>query len=58
MFSHYQKARRQRTTKIGMIFQHHNLLENLRVYENVALPLKLQRKKEPKKSMIYSILLA
>jgi len=44
-----KKERRQQQQKIGMIFQHHNLLENLRVYENVALPLKLQRKKEPKK---------
>ncbi len=32
------KARRQ----IGMIFQHFNLLSSLSVFENVALPLKLQ----------------
>ncbi|MGX7172692.1 ATP-binding cassette domain-containing protein [Enterococcus ratti] len=44
-----KKAKRQQQQKMGMIFQNYNLLENLRVYENVALPLKLQRKKEPAK---------
>lgn len=31
-----------RSTKLGFIFQDFNLLENLTVYENIALPLSLQ----------------
>ena len=34
---------------MGMIFQNHNLLDNLKVYENVSLPLKLQKKKNREK---------
>lgn len=44
-----KKERRFQQQKMGMIFQNYNLLENLRVAENVALPLKLQKKKEADK---------
>ncbi|MBF8808020.1 MAG: ATP-binding cassette domain-containing protein [Enterococcus lacertideformus] len=44
-----KKEKRQQQQKMGMIFQYYNLLENLKVYENVALPLKLQKKKDPAK---------
>jgi len=36
------KELRQVRTKIGVIFQHFNLLNNLTCYENIILPLKLQ----------------
>ena len=39
-----RNERRQQKQRMGMIFQNYNLLDNLRVYENVALPLKLQKK--------------
>lgn len=39
-----RNGRRQQKQRMGMIFQNYNLLDNLRVYENVALPLKLQKK--------------
>jgi len=35
------KALRQRRRKMGMIFQHFNLLSSATVYDNVALPLRL-----------------
>ncbi len=35
-------ALRQARQKIGMIFQHFNLLPALTIYENIALPLKMQ----------------
>lgn len=38
------KEQRLNRKKIGMIFQHFNLLNNKTVYDNVALPLKLQGK--------------
>ena len=31
-----------RSEKLGFIFQDFNLLENLSIYENIALPLSLQ----------------
>lgn len=37
---------RRQKQKIGMVFQQYNLLNNLTVRENVALPLKLQQKKD------------
>lgn len=43
------KALRARRKQIGMIFQQFNLLETKTVYENVALPLKLN--KVPKKQI-------
>ncbi|MGM0157214.1 ABC transporter ATP-binding protein [Enterococcus sp. AZ191] len=39
-----RNERRQQKQRMGMIFQNYNLLDNLRVYENVALPLKLQKR--------------
>ncbi len=44
-----KKEKRQQKQKMGMIFQNHNLLDNLKVYENVSLPLKLQKKKNREK---------
>lgn len=44
-----KKEHRHQQQKMGMIFQNYNLLENLRVADNVALPLKLQKKKETDK---------
>ena len=44
-----KKERLHQQQKMGMIFQNYNLLENLRVADNVALPLKLQKKKETDK---------
>ena len=44
-----KKAVRLQQQKMGMVFQQHNLLENLRVFENVMLPLKLQKRKDPTK---------
>lgn len=35
------KARREASRKIGMIFQHFNLLSSRTVYDNIALPLEL-----------------
>ncbi|MDR2796038.1 MAG: ATP-binding cassette domain-containing protein [Spirochaetaceae bacterium] len=37
----------QRREKIGMIFQHYNLLLNSTVYKNVAFPLEIMRIKKP-----------
>ena len=34
---------------MGMVFQHYNLLENLKIYDNVALTLKLLKEKQPEK---------
>jgi|Deesub1362A_J573_1020465.scaffolds.fasta_scaffold02848_6 ABC-type lipoprotein export system ATPase subunit len=36
---------RLRLNKIGMVFQDMNLIDDLTVYENIALPLKLARRK-------------
>ncbi len=44
-----RKERRQHKQQMGMVFQNYNLLDNLRVYENVALPLKLQKRKNADK---------
>lgn len=44
-----KQEQRQQRKRIGMIFQQFNLLENLTVYENVALPLKLEKIKEPQR---------
>ncbi|MEO1772019.1 ATP-binding cassette domain-containing protein [Candidatus Enterococcus ferrettii] len=44
-----KKNIRQRQQHMGMIFQNYNLLENLKVYDNVALPLKLLKKQQPEK---------
>lgn len=41
-----KKAIQQQKQKIGMVFQQYNLLNNLTVKENVALPLKLMGKKD------------
>ena len=44
---------RQVRRKIGMIFQHFNLLESKTVYENVAIPLVLIKKdKQDRKSVV------
>jgi len=37
---------RQHRHKMGMIFQHFNLLDSRTVFENIALPLQLMRKKK------------
>lgn len=39
-----EKQLRATKKKIGMIFQHFNLLESKKVFDNVAIPLVLQRK--------------
>ncbi|WP_207942100.1 D-methionine transport system ATP-binding protein [Enterococcus sp. DIV2402] len=44
-----KKAIQQQKQKIGMVFQQYNLLNNLTVKENVALPLKLIGKKDEAK---------
>lgn len=36
-----KKAIRKYKERIGMVFQHYNLLNNLNVYQNIALPLKI-----------------
>lgn len=49
-----EKDLRERRKKIGMIFQHFNLLASRNVYENVAYPLrgsKLSKKEQRKKVM-------
>lgn len=38
-----KKELRQEQKKIGMIFQHFNLLQSRNVYENIALPLELEQ---------------
>ncbi|MFT8320667.1 MAG: methionine ABC transporter ATP-binding protein [Bacillus sp. (in: firmicutes)] len=44
--SYSEKQLRATKKKIGMIFQHFNLLESKKVFDNVAIPLVLQRKKK------------
>lgn len=44
-----KKDVRQQQQQMGMIFQQYNLLENLKIYDNVALPLKLLKQQQPKK---------
>lgn len=44
-----KKAVRQQQQQMGMVFQHYNLLENLTIYANVALPLKLLKQSHPQK---------
>ena len=36
-----KKVIRKYKERIGMVFQHYNLLNNLNVYQNIALPLKI-----------------
>lgn len=51
------RAVRQQKKKIGMIFQHFNLLENRTVAENVALPLRLDGvKKETRLKIVDDLL--
>ena len=38
------KALRKARSKMGMIFQHFNLLPALTIYENIALPLRLEKR--------------
>ncbi|MHC9000351.1 ATP-binding cassette domain-containing protein [Enterococcus bulliens] len=42
-----KKALRMQKANMGMIFQQFDLLNNLTVIENIALPLKIQRQKNP-----------
>lgn len=51
------QAVRQQKKKIGMIFQHFNLLENRTVAENVALPLLLEGVKKAERHRIVNELL-
>ena len=44
-----KKAMQNQKQKIGMVFQQYNLLNNLTVRENVALPLKMIGQKNPEK---------
>ena len=44
MFKPSLKEVRQQQQQMGMVFQHYNLLENLKIYDNVALPLKLLKR--------------
>lgn len=46
---HTKKVIQQQKQKIGMVFQQYNLLNNLSVYDNVALPLKMIGKKDDEK---------
>ena len=47
MFKPSLKEVRQQQQQMGMVFQHYNLLENLKIYDNVALTLKLLKEKQP-----------
>ena len=53
MFKPSLKEVRQQQQQMGMVFQHYNLLENLKIYDNVALPLKLLKEKQPEKLSVY-----
>lgn len=44
-----KKEIRQNQQQMGMVFQHYNLLGNLNIKDNVALPLKLLKKEQPEK---------
>ncbi len=44
-----KKVIRKYKEKIGMVFQNYNLLNNLNVYQNVALPLKIINKEDQHK---------
>ena len=44
MFKPSLKEVRQQQQQMGMVFQHYNLLENLKIYDNVALTLKLLKR--------------
>lgn len=46
-----KKDVRQQQQQMGMIFQQYNLLENLKIYDNVALPLKLLKQQQREKIM-------
>lgn len=48
---------RQARRQIGMIFQHFNLLANRTVYENIALPLELEKKSKSEIATIVDPLL-
>lgn len=48
-----KKEVRQQQQQMGMVFQHYNLLENLKIYDNVALTLKLLKEKQPEKLSVY-----
>jgi D-methionine transport system ATP-binding protein len=50
-----KKALRSARKQIGMIFQHFNLLSTRSVYQNIALPLKLQGKN---KAQIHEVVLS
>lgn len=51
------KAVREQKKKIGMVFQHFNLLENRTVAENVELPLVLNRVKKAERRQVVDSLL-
>lgn len=44
-----KKDLRHQQQQMALVFQNYNLLENLNIYDNVALPLKLLKKKQPEK---------
>lgn len=46
-----KKQLQQQKKKIGMVFQQFNLLSNLTVFQNVALPLKLEKRQDDAKVM-------